>query len=139
MMRQRHIVIARRSARFAVGFGVVGGMRAFGKGASPLYVLASAAFSFVIFFVLAFLLIASGVATPSNTKGTEDPSISPWFGWLIAGGVAAFFLGLLPLAAFFPQVDAVRLGRYSAAVWVVGVGCAWGVVRSRQAPPKAAD
>jgi len=92
--------------------------------ASPLLLVEGPLAAFAIFGGAAFLLLVTGAAI--NTTNSVDPKVSRWFAWLVAGAVAAFFLGFIVTMS---TESPFRWGGVAAGLWAAVVLLAWGASR----------
>lgn len=113
----------RAATRFGLLLGGVSALRALAaRFAGPAgeepppwwWVPASFAAGFAVFFVLTLVVVAAG----GRTRPDGEVVVSPWFAWLLAGGLVAFVLGA---AARGSEVA----GLVAVGAWAIAVGAAW--------------
>ena len=97
-------------------------------GKSPaLYLIASPALGFAIYFAGAFLLMITGAVRVDG----RQMLVNPWFAWMAIGAIVVFFVTLMTLGhPVIPPPHFVEWSAAAASGWVGLVAIVWAFARA---------
>jgi hypothetical protein len=118
-VRQRLAEATRPALQFGSYFAVIAVVStALGGAATAWDFLVDAAVSFALGAGLVFLAVAAGGRAGPGAKGAVGVRVSPWFAWLVAGGLVVFWAGTF----WFGDP---RAGGRAATAWAALVLAVW--------------